>query len=73
MAKDFEEYIERVNRALDELGAKSVRDPRVLMVVTGLMFEYSDTLYPGRRRERTPMRVLARLGRVLRLPSGEQT
>ena len=70
-AKEFEEYIERINRALGELGAKSVRDPRVLMVLSGLMFEYSDTLYPGRRRERIPMRVMARLGRLLRLPSGD--
>jgi hypothetical protein len=33
-----------------------------------VMLQFDDTLVPGRRRERIPMQVLARLGDLLRLP-----
>jgi hypothetical protein len=32
------------------------------------MLDYHDTLYPGRARERIPMRALAVIGRMLRSP-----
>jgi hypothetical protein len=45
------------------------RDPRVYVWLSIVMLEFDDTLVPGRRRERVPMRALARLGHLLRLPA----
>jgi quercetin dioxygenase-like cupin family protein len=65
----FEDYIEETNRSLKAAGVKSKRDPRLLMVLSAVMFQYGDTLAPARRRERIPMQVLARIGGLLRLTS----
>ena len=64
----FEDFIERTSAALRAAGVKSKRDPRLFMCLSMVMFEFDDTLVPGRRRERVPMRALAGLGRLLRLP-----
>ncbi len=66
-AMRFEEYIERVHDTLEAAGIERKRDPRVLLYLSMLMLEFDDTLAPGRRRERIPIRTLARLGRLLGL------
>ena len=63
----FEEFIERTSATLDAAGVKGRRDPRLFICLSMVMLEFGDTLVPGRRRERIPMQVLARLGRLLRL------
>jgi quercetin dioxygenase-like cupin family protein len=67
-AMRFEEYIERTNQTLRTAGITSTRDPRVYMCLSKVMLKFEDTLAPGRRRERIPMRALAGLGDMLRLP-----
>jgi mannose-6-phosphate isomerase-like protein (cupin superfamily) len=68
----FEDYIERVQGTLKSAGIKTRRDPRVLLYLSMLMLEFDDTLVAGRRRERIPIRILARVGRLLGLrTSGE--
>ncbi|QEC46579.1 cupin domain-containing protein [Baekduia soli] len=62
----FEDYIERTSTTLREAGVRRRRDPRIALHVSMVMFEFAETLAPGRRRERVPMRVLALLGRRLR-------
>jgi hypothetical protein len=62
---EFEAFIERLSRTLRAAGVKRKRDPRVPLYVSLVMLDYDDTLFPGRRRERIPMRVLARLARLL--------
>jgi len=64
----FEEFIERTSQTLRTAGIKSKRDPRVYICMSKVMFQFTDTLVPGRRRERIPMQALARLGDLLRLP-----
>ncbi len=64
----FEEFIERICESLRAAGVRSKRDPRVYMLLSMVWLEFGDTLVPGRRRERIPMKALARLGRLLRLP-----
>ena len=63
----FDEFIEEMWESLRASGAKSKRDPRVFMVLSMVMLRYDDMLVPARRRDRVPMRVLAGLGRLLRL------
>ena len=65
----FEDFIERTYRSLQAAGAKGKRDPRLFMILAAVMLQFGDTLYPGRRRERIPMQAMARLARLLRLPS----
>ncbi len=62
----FEQFIERANSVLGEVGVKGRRDPRAPIYLSMVMFEFTDTLVPGRRRERIPMRAMAALGRLLR-------
>jgi mannose-6-phosphate isomerase-like protein (cupin superfamily) len=64
-AERFEEYIERVHTTLETAGIRSKRDPRIPVYLSRVMLEYGDTLYPGRRRERIPMKALAAIGRAL--------
>lgn len=68
-AMQFEDFIERVSANLRAAGVKGGRDPRIPMIVSAAMFRYPTTLAPGRRREMVPMRVMAGIGRLLRLPS----
>jgi quercetin dioxygenase-like cupin family protein len=61
----FEEFIERMSRTLAAAGVTRKRDPRVPLYLSRVMLDYDETLYPGRARERVPMRALARLARLL--------
>lgn len=63
----FEDYIEHICRLTRARGVRSAKDPRVPIYLSMLMVEYSDTLAPGRARERIGINALARLGRFLRL------
>ncbi len=65
----FEDFIELTCANLKAARIKGSRDPRIPMIVSATMFRYPDTLAPGRRRERIPMKVMASVGRLLRLPS----
>jgi len=67
-AMQFEDFIERLSRTLLAAGVRRKRDPRVPLYVSAVMLEYDDTLFPGRRRERIPMRALARVARILPAP-----
>jgi hypothetical protein len=55
---------ERTSHTLRAAGIRRKRDPRVLVYLSMVMLEYGDTLFPGRRRERLPMRALAQIGRL---------
>jgi quercetin dioxygenase-like cupin family protein len=66
----FEEYIERIHATLRRTQIKSKRDPRIPLYLSQIMLEYSETLAPGRARERVPIRAAAGLGRLLRLRPG---
>lgn len=63
----FEEYIERIYATLQRTRIKSKRDPRIPLYLSQIMLEYGETLAPGRAREGVPIRIAARLGRLLRL------
>jgi mannose-6-phosphate isomerase-like protein (cupin superfamily) len=63
----FEDYIEHIHRLMGARGIRSAKDPRVAIYLSILMLEYSDTLAPGRARERVAMKALAGLGRLLRV------
>ena len=64
----FEDFIERMSTTLRAAGITRKRDPRVPLYVSAIMLDFDETLAPGRRRELLPMRVLARLGRLLPAP-----
>ena len=66
-AMRFEEFIERTSEVLRAAGVKRKRDPRVPLYLSMVMLEFDETLAPGRRRERLPMLMLARIAR--RLPA----
>ena len=63
----FEDYIEHIYRLMRARGIRTAKDPRVAIYLSMLMLEYSDTLAPGRARERVGLKALAGLGRLLRL------
>ena len=69
-AQRFEDFIEQTFETLRAAGVTSKRDPRLFICLSSVMLQFGDTLAPGRRRERLPMRALARLGGLLRLPLG---
>jgi quercetin dioxygenase-like cupin family protein len=64
-AMRFEEFIERTSGTLRAAGVKRKRDPRVALYLSMVMLDFEDTLFPGRRRERLPMRALAAVARLL--------
>ncbi len=64
-AMRFEEFIERTCRILRLAGVTRKRDPRVPLYLSAVMLDYGETLFPGRARERIPMRALAAVGRRL--------
>ena len=66
----FEEFIERTCTALRAAGIRGRRDPRIPICLSMVMLDYGETLVPGRRRELIPMKAMAALGRLLRLPQG---
>jgi hypothetical protein len=63
----FEDYIEHNDRLMHGHRISTARDPRVSIYLSMLMLEYSDTLAPGRTRERVAINTLARVGQLLRL------
>jgi len=64
----FEDFIERMSVTLREAGVTRRRDPRVPLYLSAIMLDFPETLVPGRRRELLPMRVLARIARLLPAP-----
>ncbi|MGH2892971.1 MAG: hypothetical protein ACRDPM_06855 [Solirubrobacteraceae bacterium] len=64
----FEEFIERTCRTLRAADITRKRDPRVAIHLSMVMLDYEDTLFPGRARERIPMRALAAIGLMLSDP-----
>ena|SRR5215211_7088647 len=69
-AKSFEDFIASAAGALDAAGVRGLRDPRVPMIMSMQFRKFPDTFALGRARERIPMGVLARIGTLLRLPTG---
>ncbi len=67
-AERFEVFIERTCATLRAAGVRRPRDPRIPILLSKVMLEFDDTLAPGRRRERIPMRVLAGLAKLLPTP-----
>ncbi|TMM07895.1 MAG: cupin domain-containing protein [Actinobacteria bacterium] len=63
----FENYIEHIYRLMRAREIRSAKDPRIPIYLSMLMLEYSDTLAPGRARERIVLKALAGAGRLLRL------
>ena len=61
----FEEFIAAVESTLELGGVTGGKDPRVPLYLSMVMADFSDTLVPGRRRERIPMWVMARIGRLI--------
>jgi hypothetical protein len=68
-AMRFEEFIERTCQTLRAAGVTRKRDPRAFLYLSMVMLEFEDTLVPGRRRERIPMRALASIARLLPTPA----
>jgi quercetin dioxygenase-like cupin family protein len=68
-AMRFEEFIERTCETLRAAGVRRRRDPRILLYLSMVMLDFDETLVPGRRRERLPMEVLARIARLLPTPA----
>jgi len=68
-AMRFEEFIERTCRTLQAVGVKRKRDPRVPLYLSMVMLDFDETLYPGRARERLPMKALASIARRLPAPA----
>ncbi len=66
-AMEFEDFIQSMAENMSRAGVRSKRDPRALLYMSMAMAEYSETLYPARRRESIPMALMARVGRALRL------
>jgi hypothetical protein len=67
-AMRFEDFIERTSTTLKAAGITRKRDPRVPFYLSMIMLDFDETLAPGRKRERIPMRALARLARLLPAP-----
>jgi quercetin dioxygenase-like cupin family protein len=67
-AMRFEDFIERTSTTLKAAGIRRKRDPRVPFYLSMIMLDFDETLAPGRKRERIPMRALARLARLLPAP-----
>ena len=63
----FEDYIEQIDRVMKARGITSARSPKVPIYLSMIMLEYPDTLVPARARERIPIKVLAGIGRLLRM------
>ena len=67
-AMRFEDFIERTSTTLKAAGITRKRDPRVPLYLSMIMLDFGETLAPGRKRERIPMRALARVARLLPAP-----
>jgi mannose-6-phosphate isomerase-like protein (cupin superfamily) len=64
-AMGFEDFIAAMHAAVRSAGITRPRDPRIPLVLSRVMLEHTDTLVPGRRRERVGLTVLAAAARVL--------
>jgi mannose-6-phosphate isomerase-like protein (cupin superfamily) len=64
-AMRFEDFIESTCHTLRAAGITRPRDPRALLYLSMVMLDFEDTLAPGRLRERLPMRMMARIARML--------
>jgi quercetin dioxygenase-like cupin family protein len=64
-AMGFEDFIAAMHGALRAAGVTRPRDPRIPFVLSRVMLAFDDTLAPGRKRERIPMRVLATVAGLL--------
>jgi mannose-6-phosphate isomerase-like protein (cupin superfamily) len=64
-AKRFEDFIAETSGTLARAGVTRRRDPRVYLLLSKVMLDYDETLYPARRREALPMRAMAALARRL--------
>lgn len=64
----FEAFIECTSTTLNAAGITRKRDPRVALYLSKIMLDHQETLAPGRRRERLPMELLARIARLLHGP-----
>ena len=67
-AMRFQQFIECISTTLTAAGVTRKRDPRVPLYLSMIMVDFAETLVPGRRRERIPIRVLARIARWLPAP-----
>jgi mannose-6-phosphate isomerase-like protein (cupin superfamily) len=68
----FEEFIGRVCESMTDTGIRRPRDPRIAICLSSVMLDYQDTLVASRRRDLIPMRQLAQIGRLLRIPPGRR-
>jgi quercetin dioxygenase-like cupin family protein len=64
-AMRFEDFIESTCHTLRAAGITRPRDPRALLYLSMVMLDFEDTLAPGHLRERLPMRMMARIARML--------
>ena len=62
---NFDGFIEDMWSTLRDAGVTGKRDPRVYLLLSKVMLDHPETLVPGRARERIPMRVMARAGRLV--------
>ena len=68
-AMRFEDFIERTCTTLNEAGITRKRDPRIALHLSKVMLDFDETLAPGRKRERLPMKALARIANLLPGPN----
>jgi hypothetical protein len=61
----FDVLVDGTCTSLRAAGITRRRDPRVPLYLSKVMLDFDETLAPGRRRERLPMHVLARIARLL--------
>ena len=66
-AMRFEEFIETMSVNMAKAGVKRKRDPRVLIYMSMGMIEFKETLTPSRKRELLPMKLMAAVGRLLKM------
>lgn len=66
-AVGFEDFIEEMCVNMKEAGVQSKYDPRTLIYMSMAMMDYPSTLRPSRKRELLPMKLMARVGRLLRM------
>lgn len=64
-AMRFEDFIEQTCKTLSAAGITRRRDPRIALYLSKVMLDFDETLAPGRKRERLPMKALARIARLL--------
>ncbi len=66
-AMKFEDFIEEMCVNMEKAGIRTKYDPRTLIYMSMAMMDHPETLRPSRKRELLPMRLMARVGRLLRM------